>query len=266
MSGRSGFLGETPEDAFFLMHKSAARYLRVSLSDGGAHAFGMNDVTGAQRGLALAWSKHGLIGARTVNLKLTVPLRAWYVWQREGAHYLKTPFPHFQFRRPFCFADAGATAHAFSTEISCVLETSPARSLTGDVRLWIPLRAEDRDSVAGNFEQQREDGWSCGDFGDLAKALLCARDMSYLLLVPCLSDLQPASLAFRDPALALLTMDSLQRSLVVAPDGPSPTKRRRRSLPPLPLCRTLHGRCLRMNQQNKGLCWRWQWARQLLRS
>ena len=215
-----GFLCETPEDAVFLGKKNTARKLGVSLSDGTAFAVDMKTATGVP---------YRSDCNRAVTLKFAVPLRAWYVWQREAAQYFKTPFPHFQFQCPFRFADMGATIDALSATIMSVLEPSPATSLPNKVRLWIPLLAEDSNSVAGYFELH-EDGWKCGDAWALATSLLSARDMSRFLVVPGLFDLHPASLAFRDPTLALLTMDSLERSLMAGGD-PSPAGKRRRKMP-----------------------------------
>ena len=233
--GEVGFLCESPEDAFFLMHKNAARTLRVSLSDGGAQAVGTNDATGQRTSYT---SEHGLVGTRTVILKLTVPMRAWYEWQRENAHYFKTPLPHFQFQRPFSIV-GGSVVQCFSVDVSCDLasdERTPVReSVLGGVSLWIPLRPGDCESVLGHFGVINEDGWKRGDPYALSKALLSTRDMSDLILVPGLCDLKAASLAFRDPALALLTMDSFERRSIMAgpTSGCSPAKRRRTSLFPL---------------------------------
>lgn len=227
-----GFLCETPEDAVFLGMKSAARKLGFSLSDGIAPAVDLKTATGVPWGGSFVEVQRRFPGSRAVTCKFAVPLRAWYVWQRESAQYFKTPFPHFQFQRPFHFADMGATVDALSATIKSVLDPSPATSLANNVRLWIPLRAEDSGSVAGHFEL-REDGWARGDDWALAKSLLSARDMSRFLLVPGLLDLQPASLAFRDPTLALLTMDSLERSLAAADEPSSSGKRRRKCLKPL---------------------------------
>ena len=240
-----GFLCETPEDAVFLARKSAARKLGVSLSDSTAPAVDLKTATGALPPLygsvePVEVDRERLPRDGAITFKFTVPLRAWYEWQREAARYFLTPFPHFQFQRPFHFKDMGATVEMMSATIKSVLEPSPETSLANKVRLWIPLRTEDSDSVAGHFKL-REDGWLTGDAWALAKSLLSAREMSHHLLVPGLVDLHPASLAFRDPTLALLTMDSLERSLAAAAkmfaacsDEPSPAeKRRRKCLQPL---------------------------------
>ena len=121
--GEVGFLSESLEDTFFLMHKSASRALRVGLSDGGARAVDMNDATGEQSSSA---SEHGLVGTRTVTLKLEVPLRAWYEWHRERAQFLKTPLRHFQFQWPFSFAEAGSVVACFSALPGVVLDAGPS--------------------------------------------------------------------------------------------------------------------------------------------